>query len=444
MAEARGRFVRDSASVLAMHVVVTLIGIGTSVITARTLGPHDRGLFQLLILLPTTLCNFVKLGVPQANVYFMRREGAPAARVATNSLWLAVALGGALALVCWFGRDALLLPFMRAVPVALLLPVLALLPFALVQAFFLGLVQAQERFGEYNVQHVMPQLLGLIGMSVALLWLKTGLMGAVVTQTVVVVVVTVWLASRVYRSTGFGWRPDPGLMRGMLRFGGKSYLQTLASTLHFRVDQYMIGYFLEAGAVGLYAIAANLTGLLLKIADAAGIVVYPRLAGSGEQAVHAQTSAVCRHTLFATGLLALGMAVFGGLGIRVLYGQEYVGAIVPMLLMLPGVVMLALYSLLTRNFTSRNKQQVNIAAATAALGLNIALNCVLIPRFGIAGAAVSTAISYSAATCILLVVFMRESGYGIAQTLLVRRSDLERYLQLPGVRRLGIGTTAAE
>src|SRR2546425_4614678 len=162
MAEGRGqgRFLRDSLGVFGAQIVVTVLGVGTGVITARALGPHDRGIFQLLLLLPTTLSNFVKLGIPQANVYFMRRRGAAASDVASNSLWLALALGGALAVVCYLGRDWLLAHFLKGAPPVTLPPVLVLLPFVLVQTYFLGVLQAEERFGEYNFQQVAPTLLG--------------------------------------------------------------------------------------------------------------------------------------------------------------------------------------------------------------------------------------------------------------------------------------------
>jgi O-antigen/teichoic acid export membrane protein len=129
-------------------------------------------------------------------------------------------------------------------------------------------------------------------------------------------------------------------------------------------------------------------------------------------------------------LAALAYVAGGPFAIRLLYGRAYLEAIRPMLLMLPGIVALSLYLLLTRNFTSRNRQQVNIVAATAALVINVGLNWVLIPRWGIAGAAVSTAVSYSTAALILLVVFARESGYGIARTLFVGRADLDGYRRL--------------
>jgi O-antigen/teichoic acid export membrane protein len=437
-----GRFVRDSASILGTQLLVTALGIGTSVITARALGPHDRGLFQLLVLLPPTLSNFVKLGIPQANVYFMRRRGVAGARIATNSLWLALVLGGALAVACWVWRDTVLAPFLKDAPEAAVPPVLVLLPFVILQAYFMGIIQAQERFREYNVQQALPTLLALVAMPVALLWLRLGLLGAVVAQTLVTAGVTAWLAWRVWRVAPFDGRPDVPLLRDMLSFGGKSYLQTLASTLHFRVDQYMIGYFLDPAQVGLYAIAANLTNLILRVPDATGTVLFPRLAGATERDAHVQTATVCRHTLFITVVAGLGYVCLGGVAIRVLYGAAYAGAVVPMLLMLPGVVMLSLYLLLTRNFTSRNRQEVNIVAAGTALAVNVGLNAVLIPRLGIAGAAVSTAVSYSLAALVLLVVFRRESGTSFGDTLVVRRSDFHGYRRL-AARARGVGDADA-
>jgi O-antigen/teichoic acid export membrane protein len=437
------RFIRDSASVLGTQIGVTIISVGTSVITARMLGPHDRGLFQLLVLLPTTLSNFVKFGVPQANVYFMRRRNASASDVASNSVWFALVLGGGLAIIAYLFRDRMLSSFLREAPPATIPASLVLVPCVLLQTFFSGVLQAEHRFGEFNFQQIMPALLGLLGMPIALVWLRTGLVGAIVTQTIIAILVTIWLAARVNRTAKlrFGW--NPGLARGMLTFGGKSYLQTLASTLHFRIDQYMIAMLLDPTQVGLYAVAVNLTNLLLKIPDASGTVLYPRLAAAGEHDAHKQTSAVCRHTLFVMVVSGLCYAIGGPFAIRFLYGQAYVGAIRPLLLMLPGIIMISLYLLLTRNFTSRNRQQVNIVAAVAALAINVGLNCILIPRWGISGAAISTAVSYSIAALILLVVFVRESGYTVAETILVQRKDLGGYMRLMRPETLSRGGAAA-
>jgi O-antigen/teichoic acid export membrane protein len=435
----RARFVRDSAGVFGAQVLMAVVGVGTGIITARVLGPHDRGLFQLLILFPTMLSNFVKFGIPQANVYCVRRHGASLSDVASNSLWLALALGGGLAFGCYAGRDWLVTTFLRGAPLVTVPPVLLLLPFVLLQTFFQAVLQAQERFREYNIQVVAPTVLGFVGMALVLLVLRWGLVGAVVTQTAIVAGVTIWLAVRVNRTAPLRFHWNGPLARRMLTFGGKSYVQTLAATLHLRIDQYMIVMLLDPAQVGIYAIAVNLTSLLLKIADAMGTVLFPRLAALPERDAHAATTRVCRHTIFITAAVALGFATVGPFAIRLMYGHRYVGAIAPMMLLLPGIVTMSLYLILSRNFTSRNRQQVNLVAACTALIVNVSLNWFLIPRYGIAGAAVSSTVSYSLAAMVLLVMFVRESGFSVGQTVLIGRGDLDTLARAAlGARRAAV------
>ncbi len=429
------RFIRDALQVFGGQIAMNVIGIGTSVITTRALSPADRGLFQLLVLLPITLSNFVKLGIPQASVFYIRRRNVSASDVASNSALIAFVMGGAMAVFCWFQRDWLMARLVKGAPPEALKPSLALIPFALLQFYFLGIAQAQQRFREYNIQQVVPNVLSLIGMAVTLLWLHMGLLGAVFTQAGILVFMTLWLVVRVHRTAPLHLRFDPQLARGMLSFGGKSYVQTLAATLHLRLDQYLIAYLLNPQQVAYYAIAVNMATLLLKVPDATGTALFPRLAGSSEQAAHAATARVTRHTVLFTTVGALGFAIAGPIGIRILYGSKYDNSMLPMIVLLPGIMMMALYGILTRNFTSRGKQQVNIVAAGSALALNAGLNWVMIPRYGIVGAAAANGMSYSVASLILLTAFVRESGHSWSDTLIVKRAEVVKIFSAVRRRR---------
>src|SRR5207249_10118734 len=136
-----------------------------------------------------------------AHIYVVRFLDPRPSAVASNSLLLGLGLGTALALVCWLGRGWLLHTVLRGVPAVTLPLVLVLLPFVVLQTFFHGILQAEQRFQEYNFQQIAPTLFGLVGMAVALLWLRAGLIGAVIVQTAVVALVTVRLGLRVHRRT---------------------------------------------------------------------------------------------------------------------------------------------------------------------------------------------------------------------------------------------------
>jgi O-antigen/teichoic acid export membrane protein len=202
-------------------------------------------------------------------------------------------------------------------------------------------------------------------------------------------------------------------------------VQTLAATLHLRIDQYLIAFLLGSPAqVAFYAIGVNLVSLLLKIPDATGTVLFPRLAASEQRDAHAATVRVCRNTIFLTALGVMALAVVAPVAIPILYGHRFDRAIRPMLILLPGALMMALYQILTRSFTSHARQEINIMAALIALCLNVGLNLLLIPRFGIEGAALANGLSYGTAALILLAVFVRQSGHTVRETLIVGPGDL--------------------
>jgi O-antigen/teichoic acid export membrane protein len=428
-----GRFVRDAGRVFGGQLAMTAIGVGTGVITARWLGPEGRGVFQLVVVVvPFMLANLVKLGIPQASVYAIKREQVSPSTVVSNSIWLALLLGIVTGVGCWLGEDWILANLLKEAPRVTLAAVVILVPAVILQAYLLGVVQALERFREYNVQQIVPNVLGLIGMATVLIYLGQGVVGAVFTFTGIMLFVTGWLALRVHRLAPIRAAMDVGLLRRMLRFGLKSHAQTLAATWHLRVDQLLIGYLLDPAQVGLYAVAVNLTNLLLRIPDALGTVLFPRLAGASTRVAEDATALVCRCTAGVMVLGAVAYVLVGPAALRLLFGERFTGSVAPMLALLPGIVMMGQYLILTRNFTSQNRQEINIVAASAALAGNVALNVLLIPRYGIVGAALSSVGSYGLAAGILMVAFVRTSDKRLTDVLLPRPTDLRHVLARRG------------
>ena len=67
--------IRDTLGLLSTRVVWSAMGVVSGIILARWLGPHDRGVLALVLLLPSTLVTLVKFGAAQANVYVINRLG---------------------------------------------------------------------------------------------------------------------------------------------------------------------------------------------------------------------------------------------------------------------------------------------------------------------------------------------------------------------------------
>lgn len=417
---------RLSSEMLALfgsRVGVAGLGMMTSIVLARGLGPHDRGLLALALLLPSTLVTLTKLGITQANVYCSRREGAPLAHVASNSLVLALTLGAFTVVAVWLLRDPLGETILRGLPAWALLLALWRLPLLLVDNYFWGILQAMGKFGLYNRRTLGGAAGVLVG--VGTLWYlgALSLSSALSVYAVCTTLVVASLLVSVRRLVPFGLRVDRPLLKRQLAFGSKSYTQILTMHLLYRSDVYLVAYFLDPARTAFYSLALHFAEMLLEIPQAVGWVIYPKLAGMEKAEVHRMTAQACRRTLLLTALGGLALVVVGPFLIPLWYGRAFAPAAAPLPFAALGAVAMAVFTILSRDFTSRNRQSVNIISGAIALGTNLGLNVFLIPRWGIVGAAVSTAIAYSLAAGFLVGFFRAESGVSLWQTLVPTRED---------------------
>lgn len=423
----RTSFLSDVVGIFGTRAARSVLGIVGGVVLARWLGPHDRGVLALVLLLPATAITMVKLGVPQSCVYFINRDKWPAETVASNVFSLALLLGTAVAAACWLLRDPLLDTVLPGVPTWALALALLRVPLLLIDDYFFGVLQAVGKFGIYNRRLIEGELLRIAAILVALVGFDMGLYAAVLIHTAVSAVMVVWLLVAVYREIPFTISMSRTLLRGQLEFGFKSWIQTLTQHMLLRIDVYMVAYYLGPAETAFYSLALRFTEMVLEIPQAIGLVLYPRLASLAPEEIYRLTAQTCRRTLALTGVCAAGLALLGPPVIVLWYGPDYAPAGDPLLWAAVGVIAMSIYVIVTRAFTSQNRQRINIAAGLPALVLNVALNAVMIPQMGIVGAALATAIAYSIACIVLLTMYTRESRATLREILIADRNDLQYF-----------------
>jgi O-antigen/teichoic acid export membrane protein len=222
-------------------------------------------------------------------------------------------------------------------------------------------------------------------------------------------------------------------------------VQTITSHLLLRVDIYMVAALLKNPAeAAFYSLALRFTEMVLEVPQAVGLVLYPRLAALPDDEIYNLTAQACRRTLLLSGAGALLIAFAGPWVITLWYGRDYAPAGAPLPWAAVGVIAMSIFVILTRAFTSRHRQQVNIAAGLIALVGNVGLNFVLIPRLGIVGAAMAAALSYSGACALLMTAFLLQARMSPLRLLVADTDDLRFFWQVfraaaaRGSRRFGL------
>jgi O-antigen/teichoic acid export membrane protein len=136
---------------------------------------------------------------------------------------------------------------------------------------------------------------------------------------------------------------------------------------------------------------------------------------------------VSRHTSFLVTMIAVGAALIAKPFVITVYGPEFAPSVLPFLLLLPGVMILSLGKILANDLAGRGKPEYWTIGAWVSLGLTLVLDLLLIPHWGIAGAAVASSLSYTLGAAIVVGAFRKITKIGFKEITVLERADTQVY-----------------
>lgn len=190
-----------------------------------------------------------------------------------------------------------------------------------------------------------------------------------------------------------GW-PTASLRAGLAMVRGASpiLVNRLLRAIVVAADLVMLGLMVESAQVGLYSAAYRVCFLLTAIAASAHIVFQPALMRAHEDA--AKASGILTDSTLVSGTLGLPLVV-GGIIVApdlmgFLFSEPFREATPAFRMLLLAMGMLFLHGTMNSAFLARHRLSAQTAVIGAAALLNVALNAVLIPEWGIFGASLAT------------------------------------------------------
>jgi O-antigen/teichoic acid export membrane protein len=413
------------------RVALTLAGRGTtialglvsSVVTARWLGPEGRGILATLGVVTGLALQFGNPGLHTGNVYFVAKEPRRAAAVLGNTLvvsFAAGALAGLVALSAAVARP----DWFPGIGPALIAITAAALPFQfmilLYQNTLLGLGDAVA----FNLLEVGNKAVTFLALAAWLVAFGGGAGGAVVLFAVMAAITGSASALACARHAPFRPSFDRGLFAEMIRYGGRVWVSCLLSFLVIRSDLLLVNYFRGTAEAGVYSIAVQIADTLLLLPVTIGMILLPRVAAEGAGREDEVTARVLRHTALFLGVLVAAAFVLVGPVVRTLYGPGFEGAIAATRCLLPGIFALGLNGVLMNHFGGRGMPAVTMVAPLAGLVANVGLNLVVVPRWGMQGAAVTSSAAYALMLAVSLGAFLRHGRVDLRRSLIVGADEV--------------------
>jgi O-antigen/teichoic acid export membrane protein len=422
-----------------------VIGVVILYTTGRALLPEGRGEYYLLVLIITTVTTLFNFGIPGTNTYFTAQKKFSRAQLTRASIVVTIPVTivsfGILYLFYILHFDFLFPTSKVTVPIV---AALGIIPIVFYIQFAQGIIVGENRITLNNYISVGSQ--GALAVAMTILYLLGSL---TVTLAIVLYAASFLLALAIIIATSFPSVREVLHARlqwheygQILRFSGTIHIGNLAQFFNYRLDAFIVSYFLGTAAVGLYGYSKIFGETVWLLSTSMAAVLLPTLAGQHEKSRQIAVKAAV--ATFGVSVLA-GAAAFlvGPTFIILLLTKTFEGCVEPFLILLPGIVIFSITNVLATYLTAIGKPGHNAAIAFISFLFTVIFDILFIPRYGISGAAIASGISYTVSSIMTVVVFWRVSRITASECVAIVKSMSADFHSIVTrmKQRIGLGDT---
>ncbi|MGI8547664.1 MAG: oligosaccharide flippase family protein [Gemmatimonadaceae bacterium] len=377
----------------------TIVSIAASIIsmtiTARLLGPTGRGVFVAATSWVGLFATLGTLSLGQVVVHQV--AGRP------HEDWLEEITGTALAItvgvtLCGWLLVAVLYHatggelFGHLPPMLLALAFLSL-PLALWADTARYVVTALDAIRVANWAQIVSAATAVIGIVMLVGVLRSGVRGAVIAAVLANVasagVMLVYVLRRVGRM-----QPQLVLARRLLRGSAQLHLTAVGNYLYTQASVLVLNYYRPPAETGYYQLAAQLFGFALIVSTAVSTVSFGLVAKKGPNGAWPEQRLLIAQSMGFACIIGVSAYVLAPIAIRLVAGERFLPAVPLFRIILPALFG-ATFSTVTASQWIGRGLFVQAAVLTIIIGaLSITLDLILVPRYGMRGAVVSTLVTY--------------------------------------------------
>ena len=226
--------------------------------------------------------------------------------------------------------------------------------------------------------------------------------------------------------------PDRGLLAEEIRFGLRLWVGSLARFLNFRTDQILMGFLATEAALGFYAVAVNVSEVLLYLPSSAATALLPVIARTEPVRRGEETLRAFRSVVFVTAAGVAGAVLIGPVVLPMVFGDAFDESIIPFLWLLPGTFGFAASAVFSNSLVGSSSPGMSSLGPLVSLTVGFVLDIVLIPQYGATGAAAAASTAFLLGGAAALVIYRRLHPFPWRLLVVPHRGDLDVLAALVG------------
>ena len=411
------KFAKDIIVIGITNLLVGLSGLVLLPLLTKTLGAHDYGIWAQVNVTIGLVMPFAGLGLSYSMVRFLaaktsREEIQEEFYSVFSAVFLStLVISSLLVILAGFLANT----FFDGATQIVRITGLIILVWSL-DSVCLNLFVAFRQMKRYSI-FIIAEALGRVGLIAYLVANGYGLFGAVLSVLIIRVVILFILCCLTKSQIGIK-RPHFSKIREYLNFGLPTIPASITGWVVTSSDRYVIGYFLGAAAVGIYAAAYMLGDIPYMLSALLSFVLLPSVSKLYDEGRMDEVKTHLTYSLkyflalaipFVFGATLLGEQVLSMFSTSEIATQGHY--IVPIVAL--GTLFLGVYAVIAHILIMVKKTKVIGATWAISASVNLLLNILIVPHIGILGAAITTLIAYLLALGMVTYYSFKEFRFSI-------------------------------
>jgi O-antigen/teichoic acid export membrane protein len=384
------RYVKNSSWMLAEYGLKIISAIFVSIYVARYLGPEQFGLLSYALAIVAIASTVSRLGMESILVRDIAKypEQQQAYLGTAFTLMLIAAITGVVMLsgiIYWLETDPKTQLYIWIIAVGILFQTFLAIDYNF---------QAQVKAKYSSIAKSVALGIGAI-IKIYLVWTQAELWLFATAYAVdtAIIAATLLITHWLNKQPNFIGVFRREIVKPMLVSAWPMILAAVAAMLYMRIDQIMIKNMLGAEELGLYAAATKIYEGWIIVPYVISISLLPaivKLKSSSQQSYEANLSRLFAIVIWSGVFVALIATLFGESIIYYTFGREFIEASQVLAIVMWSGAFTAIGSVTARYLTVEGMEKKIAIRTFVGLFLNVLLNLLLIPIYGIEGAAVAT------------------------------------------------------
>jgi len=416
-------FIRKSLLVNSSAFVGILFGILQTVIVTRVLGPEGVGRYSLVLAALILVTQLFSFGLPLSYLYHCQKDRGRQRTYLMNAFWLVLfsglAGGCVLSYLIYSHND-----YFGTFPFWIHLLVVFYIPISIesmVGRNDLMVDLEARRLSAMNLTtHIGHVLFVALFYVFGLLTVNQAILSFCLMGVIRLVMGSVWMRKKL----AFGLLPDRKTSKDLLLMGIRQSWADLAVLVNGKISLLVIRYVLDDfEQVGYFSRGQRIALLVITAGQAVLPMLFSRWAGISADKLPEHVQRVLRFCFALVVCLAAGLLIFGKWILIILYGREFLPALMPMLILMPGTGLYLISRALIQLLGSRGRPEISAGLLLISSGLTAGLSFVLTPIWSISGAAAAELTGNVVLLVLLLLVIRRLFNVQLRQCFLMNKQD---------------------